>query len=225
MKFGKLLVALGVAVLMTSAMAQPGGGGRGQGRGGMRMMGGMQSSAFLLQRPDVQADLKLTDDQKTKLSGLRDEMMETFRSSFQDLRDASPEERQKAMQKVNEEMDKKINGVLNADQQKRLKEIGIQLGGLRVVTTPEMQKALGITEDQKTKIQALLAKQAEANASIREKMQSGEIDRTEIGALMEKNQKALDDEIGKVLTTEQKDKLKAMSGKPFVRQEGGRGGG
>lgn len=79
----------------------------------------------------------------------------------------------------------------------------------------ELAKELKITDEQKQKARDLQAKQSEANRSVREKAQSGELDFSEIRAIMEKNSKALNEELGKLLTDEQKAKLKAMGGAPF----------
>jgi hypothetical protein len=84
----------------------------------------------------------------------------------------------------------------------------------------DVQKDLGFTADQKAKIEDLFKKQQEANAALREKMQSGEIDRSEIMERMQNNNKILGDEIQKLLTDAQKAKLKEMQGPEFKRSEG-----
>ena len=108
---GQLVVVLALSVMVGgTAMAQ-----RGFGRG----MGG---GAQLLRRPEVQAELKLTDDQKTKVTDMLQKLRESQQARFQDLRDASPEERQKAMAEMQAEQMKQVNAILNTDQQKRFKE-------------------------------------------------------------------------------------------------------
>jgi len=219
MKAKKLILILATVVAASSAFAQ---GGRGFGM----MQGGMGGSpVMLLGREDVQDDLKLTDDQKSKLSTIRDtqqsKMRETFQAAMQN--GGSREEMQKRMQeivpKMMAEVEKEINSVLTADQQKRIREIGIQMAGNRAVMQKDVQKELGITEDQRTKVETLVKRQGEANRSIREKIQSGEIDPSQVRELMEKNNKALDDEIGKVLTDAQKTKLKDLGGRKFERRD------
>src|SRR5690349_12018635 len=96
----KSILVVGIAVLAAVSMAQGGGGGgRGQGRGGMR---GFQdaSGVFLLQRPEVQVELKLTDDQKSKLAAIRDEQGQKMREAFQNFQSMSQEERTAAGQKM-----------------------------------------------------------------------------------------------------------------------------
>ncbi len=220
MNLKKLVVIVTVAALLGSAMAQGGGGGRGQRGGG----GNQNSPTGLLTRADVKKDLSLTDDQNTKLTEIRTGL----RQKMQDARTAAGDDRaaqQAAMAKIGEESAKEINAVLTADQQKRLKEIFIQLRGAQAVLNPEVQKDLEITGDQKTKIADLQKRQQQANADIRAKVQSGEIEQTAVRELQQKNTKVLNEEINGVLTDAQKSKLKEMGGKTFTADPPAAGGG
>ncbi|MBS1724093.1 MAG: hypothetical protein JSS66_14200 [Armatimonadetes bacterium] len=187
-------------------------GASAQGRG-MRMMGG-GGAAFLLQREDVRKDLGVTADQQSKLEAIQSDMREEMRAKMQDLQ-GDREAMMAEFRKMQEAMTKKINEVLTVDQQKRLKEINIQINGNRSVLQPDIAKEIGLTDDQNAKIKDLQAKQNEANQAVFEKVRNGEIDREQVQEIMDKNNKSLDEEIGKVLTQAQKDKLKDMSGKPF----------
>jgi len=216
----KLILCLFLAALACGSFAQGfGGGGQGQGRRfGMMMGGGAMPSSMLLGREDVQTDLALTDDQKTKLTelqtSLRDKMREAFQGAQGD-RDAI----RKAFQSVQEEAEKKVKEILTPDQQKRLLEINIQLSGNRSILIPDVQKGLALTDDQKAKAKGLSEKAGEANQSVFEKVRNGEISREDVQGIMEKNRKALDDELGKLLTDDQKAKLKDMAGKPFEAKD------
>ncbi len=217
MKIAKLSAIVAVGMIACLSLAQGGGG-----RGGQF---GAQTPTSLVNRDDVKEDLKLTDDQKTKLDAINTELNEKRRAVFTDSngdRDAMV----KGMTKLGEDTAKKVNEVLTADQQTRLKEIFIQFQGNRAVTNKDVAKDIALTDDQKKSVDDLVKKQGDAQRSVFEKVQAGEIDRSEVRAIMDKNNKALDDEIGKVLTSDQKDKLKTMGGKPFVRKDPpGRGGG
>lgn len=216
MKTLKTLAVCAVLAISALSMAQ----GRG---GGMRMMGGGGGSqSMLLGREDVQKELKLTDTQKSKLEEMRNAMMEEMRGSFQPGGDR--EAMMKQVQEMMKKADKEALAVLDDSQKKRLKELWIQRSGNRIVANEDMQKELGLSDEQKSKIKGLQDAQNAANQEIFQKMQNGEIDRTEIRPLMEKNNKALDEELGKVLTADQSAKLKAMGGTPFKFDEdnGGR---
>lgn len=206
-----------VAALMAGAVAQPGQGRGGfGGRGGMMMGGGFQNDAVLLMRSDVQADLKLTDDQKTRLDQmqerLRQQMMERFQSGG---RQGDREAMQAEFRRMQEEATKQVNAILTADQQKRLRQIGIQMAGARAVMREDVAKELGITADQRSRMDRLQEAQRAANQSIMERLRNGELDREQATASMERNRVVLDDEIMKILTEAQKAKLKEIRGAPF----------
>lgn len=250
----RILAALSCAVLMASGIAHAqgqGGGGQRQGRGGQgrMMMGGrngFMSLSSVVQRSDVQADLKVTDDQKTKLAELRPQRGQGgqggnrgqggqgggggqggnrgqggqggqggARGGF----DAA------AMAERRAEEKKKIADILSADQVKRLDEIVIQLQGDEAVNDPDVQKQINFTEDQKTKLKDLETKLQDATRSLTEKMRNQEIDRQAAMEAMQKNQKAMSDEIHKLLTSDQQAKLKELGGKKFEATEQPRRGG
>jgi len=223
---GKLAMIGLLVAAMTAAMAQGGGGGRGQGRG----MGGRfgQGPAQLITRADVQRDLGISDDVKSKLASLSEKLNEDRRAMMQDLMGGGgpPDqaEMQKAMEKFNAKAKEEIAKVLNADQMKRLDEIGIQLQGNRAILLPAVQKALGLSDDVIAKAKDLAAKQQEANRAIFEKVGNGEMTREESQAAQQKNTTALGDELGKLLSADQAAKLKEMGGKPF-KADPPRGGG
>jgi hypothetical protein len=239
MKFTKAIAIVAVTALTIGAFAQGGGGGGrgGQGRGGQgRMMmmgggGGVMPATFLLQRDDVQADLKLTSEQKDKLDAIRTKSMEKMREVFTAGGGGNgggggggrgfqlSDEQRKTMEKMNEETTKEVNAVLTPDQVKRVRQIGIQLAGTRAVMSAEVAKEIGVSEEQSKKIADLATKQREANQAIQEKVRAGELDREEAQAKREGNNKVLDEEINKVLTDAQKAKLKELAGPEFKRDD------
>lgn len=194
------------------------------GRGMMRMFqGGSMATSMLLGREDVQAEIKLTDEQKGKLDALRAGARDRFRTVFTDLRNngggGSPEEMQAAiqtkMQTLMEDMSKEAMAVLDESQKKRVKELGIQSQGALVVLQKEVAKEINLTAAQQTRIDELQRLQEEATMGLFEKVQSGDIDREDMNNSMEKNRKTMDTEVAKVLTEAQRAKLKEMGGKPF----------
>lgn len=223
MNFKKLLLVAATAALVCGAVAQ----GGGQRRGGF----GMQNDPVQLTgREDVQKDLALTDDQKTKLTDLREKAQQKRQEARQAAMEAAGDDREagmKAMQaanaKITEEMSKELATILTPDQVKRLKEILIQISGVSIVTTnKEIQTDLTITDEQKTKFADLQTKQ---RAAMTELFQNSQGDRAAIQEGMAKNRKIMEDEINKILTDAQKAKLKDMSGKPFTRVDPPAGGG
>lgn len=219
MNLKKIVLTLAIVGIVGSAFAQGGGQGR-RGGGMFGMMGrGGGGAVQLLQREDVQGELKLTDDQKSKISALQDKQREKMREMFTGGGGGErpdPEKMREIFTKAAEEAQKEVDTILNADQKKRLKELGVQRAGNAAVLNPETAKEVGITDEQKAKIKTLQDKQQEASTSIMEKVRNGELDRDQLREKMEANTKIFDEELGKILTDAQKAKLKEMSGKPFT---------
>lgn len=204
-----------IAVILVAAvsMAQRGGG-----QGGQRGFAQNNNTILgVLQRADVQGELKLTDDQKSKLEALRPQRGQRGQGGGGagggggQGGNFDPAEMRKAQQ----EREKNTLAILDAGQNKRLMELFIQKAGNRSLFNETVAKELALTDDQKSKLQGLQTKQREAMQAVREKMQNGEIDRTQIRELQAKNDKIMDEEAGKILTTEQAAKLKTMRGAEF----------
>jgi len=225
----KLIAVAAVAVVAVSSFAQGGGGGRGQGRGGggfgqFGRGGGMQDAtgAFLLNREDVQAEIKLTADQKSKVDAIRQAQRDKMREMFQGGGGGGDREAMMAeMQKMQAANNKEILAVLTDDQKKRVKELAIQRMGNAAIANPEIQKELGVTDEQKAKIKDLQDKQQAANRAL---MENQDMDREARMAAFQKNTEVMNTELGKIATDAQKAKLKEMSGKPFKFVDPERGG-
>ena len=199
------LALVATAALASSAFAQRGGGGFGRGGG-----------ANMLRMPEVQAELKLTDDQKTKVAAALDKLREQRQNSGQDFQSLSQEERQKLMAQRRTEDDKALADVLNADQMKRYHQLQLQQQGLSAVAQDKaLADELKITDEQRTKIQTIVDDQRNA---MRELFQGGGGggDRQAMMQKMQELRKQTDDKIAAVLTDDQKSKWKEMTGAPFT---------
>lgn len=153
------LFAIGAAALTacsTPLFAQ------GRGGGGMRGMGGY-SRAQLASLKEVQAELKLTDDQKklttevmTKLAADRAEARQSAGQDFAAMQEKNA--------KLTAEADAKVAEKLDDAQKKRLMEIFVQKNPIgNALADAEVQKALGLNEEAVKKI-------AEARTANREAM-------------------------------------------------------
>lgn len=221
----KSLKALFVAAVAVCAVASQAQGfrmmGAGGGGGAMMLFRMNQDGAEI--REDIAKELKLTDEQKKKLLAVQDEqrqkMMDMFQGGGFDPSDR--EKMQKVIGDMMKESEKKVNDVLDDPQEKRLKELSIQRQGNSAIMNEDVQKELALTDAQKAKVKELQTKQQEAMQATMEKMRNGEIERDQIRDIMSKNQKIMNDELGKILTTDQAAKLKTMGGAPFKFEEGG----
>lgn len=231
-KFMCKIVAVGaIAVLAVGAMAQgqPGGGGRGMG-----MMGG--GTLRTVSRADVQADLKVTAEQKQSIETLNRDQMEKMRGMFGGGpgggggggNQGGPPDMaamQKQMEALEKEAREKVQKILTADQWTRFKQIEIQLQGIRALLNSDVQKALGITPAQKQDIEKFQQQQQKDMQAMREDMRSGSLNRDDMRAGMDKINKKFEDELTKLLTADQAKAFKDMQGAPFKATEQGRGGG
>jgi hypothetical protein len=87
-----------------------------------------QGTMALASRKDIQDELKLTDDQKTKIDDIRQKAMDDMRSSMQgvDFQSMTAEERQQMMTKMREAQKStsdKIEAILTDDQKKQWKDM------------------------------------------------------------------------------------------------------
>ena len=190
----------------------------------MRMFqSGPAYSLQILNREDVQSEIKLTDDEKGKLDALRAGARGRFTSAFADMRNAGGDVDREAMMKIVqtkmqaifEDMAKEALGALDQDQRKRVQELAIQSQGSLAVLQPSVAKEIGLTPAQKAQIDDLQNRQDEANQGLFEQAQNGDIEREERDEKIAKNKTILDANVTKVLTETQRTKLKEMSGKPF----------
>jgi len=72
--------------------------------------------------PEVQAKLKMTDEQKSKVKDAMDESMQQMRSAFQDNQ-GDREAMQKRMTEIRTEMTNKVTALLTDDQKKMWKDM------------------------------------------------------------------------------------------------------
>jgi len=194
---------------------------------GMAGMGGIG----LLRSEQVQQELKLTEDQKSKLQKLGEKMRDEFRERFSGMEGLSREERQKKMEEMREQMQKEgaeraealkkqLAEILKPEQMKRMRQIELQQAGPAALAQPVVAEAVGLTDEQKEKIQEI---QRESQEEMRKLWQSArEGDSEERGGRMEQlrekgrelREKA-EKKAMSLLKPEQKKKLGEMMGEPF----------
>lgn len=223
-------------------------GERGGGRGGFGFggRGGGGGIAGLLRMEEVRTELKVTDDQNTKVRAAGEEVRNGLQPpdvDFASLQDASDEERQAArtkmqeyMAKVDKEMRAKLAGILDETQMKRLQGLWAQrAGAVEALNNEEIGKELKLTDEQKTSLKTQLDEQ---RAQMRGGFGGGR-GRGEAGGggggggggfreRMEQARKASDDKAMAVLSDEQKAQFDTIKGAKFdfppPQFGGGRGG-
>lgn len=213
---------MAVGLMVQVLLAQPGEGRRGRGPGGG--FGGPPTPVRLLGIKEVQDALKLTDEQKTKITELNEKVREELRAAMQD---GGGREK---VQKMMDETTAKVKEILDEGQQKRLLGIFIQVNGANSVSNPEVAKELNLTDEQKKKIEEIRQKNMD---SMRELFQGARDQEGGREAIREKAEKLRDEEskaILAVLTEVQQKQLEELKGEKVdvdlsrLRGFGGPGG-
>lgn len=189
-----------VAVLVEPSWAQ-------RGRGFRRMFG--VSKAQLASLPEVQNELKMNDEQKTRVAEINDELREGRREIFGTGFDKWNEIRGR-VQQLNRDASKEVDDLLEPAQRKRLQEINVQQNGPRALNDPDVIAELGLSDEQKAK---LAAADEENNKAFEKAVEeSGRDDwRQRAGELSEE----ADQRLLSVLTEQQQKQFEAMEGEEF----------
>lgn len=156
-----LMVVCALAASCAAADDPPANQGPGRGgRGGAGGPGGRGAGGDLVSNEKVQADLKLTDDQKESIK----KISASAREGFQGLQGLSREERTAKMQELRKDQEDKVAAVLTDAQKTRMKEIRLQARGTAALSDKEVQESLKLTDDQVNKIKDLNKTLADARA-------------------------------------------------------------
>ena len=220
MRVKTIVVSVLAASLVYSALAQgvfggqprQGQGGpaqRGQGFG--RMMG-MGMASALLERPDVQRELNLTEQQKTQIR----QMQEAMRTAWQEMRNLPPQERRQKMDELRQKNDP--TKVLNEPQKKRLREIELQAMGPTAFLQPEVADELKLTQEQRSRLQGIVMEQMQ---QLREQFQGGGSGQGQGMQNFQQMRDQMEKHMLEVLTPAQRQQWQQIQGKPF-QFEGGR---
>jgi hypothetical protein len=167
--------------------------------------GGLTLSELLMEK-SVQEELKLTEDQIKSVrdvDGKRHEL-------WQGLEKLPQEERWAKIQERIKENEAGLAGVIGSEQMARLKQISLQVRGMRAFSDPTVVKDLSLTDEQNEKLRTI---RKEAWQSL------GPIDwskREENREKFEAAGKAAYEKSLEALTTEQAAKWKEMIGAPFT---------
>ena len=220
MRVKTIVVSVLAASLVYNALAQGVFGGqprqgqgdpaqRGQGFG--RMMGAGIAGA-LLERPDVQRELNLTEQQKTQIR----QMQEAMRAAWQEMRNLPPQERRQKMEELRQKNDP--TKVLNETQKKRLRELELQAMGPTAFLQPEVADELKLTQEQRSRLQGIVMQQMQ---QLREQFQSGGFGQGQGAQNFQQLREQAEKQMLEVLTPAQREQWQQMQGKPFAF-EGGR---
>lgn len=157
-----LLAAIALAALLADAASAQGGGGRGRGGRGFGRGFRPFHQVELATLPEVQADLKLTDQQKTKIAELADALREERRGlGFGGGGGFSPEARE-AQAKLSAEFAGKLNEILDDAQDARILGIFAQVNGTSALNDATVAAALALSDDDQQKLADVMTEHRQA---------------------------------------------------------------
>jgi hypothetical protein len=195
-----VLAVLAILLAAPGAWAQ-----RPAGRG----PGGFGEGLMLVGQESVQQELKLSEEQVKKV----DEYLAKQRETFSGLRDLSREERQQKLAELGKAGRGTLDAILDETQRTRLRQITLQQRGARAFADPQVAEALGLDDEQKSRLQDLADKAREEMRSLFQGAAGG--DRTELRKKLEAARAAASEKIQGLLTAEQQAKWKELIGEPF----------
>ncbi|GAB4135527.1 hypothetical protein [Thermopirellula anaerolimosa] len=208
-----LAVLLTIGLTAGAALAQPPGGPGGRGPGGFGMMGGGGMGwAQLLQVEKVQKEIELTDDQKAEIEKIVTANREKMRELFSQGQGGDRRANFEKMRELQQEAQKKIEDALLPHQVARLKEIRLQVSGVGALMDPEVQKELGLSEEQ---VQKLRDVGREVMQSMRPQDGQGPRDPGAMRERFQEMRQKMEEAALKVLTEDQKAKWNKMKGEKF----------
>ncbi len=198
-----LSLALAIGLIAPLFAQQPGRGGAGRG----------VTTSMLLGQKSVQEELKLTEDQVKKIETISKDLRTKYADDLKDFQNR--EKFQEAMKKMNEEQTKLLADVVKPEQMKRVKQIEVQVGGLRALTNEDVQKALKLTEKQIEQVKAMTEDLAKDSKSIRDDAGKDRAKLTEAMAKINTLSKEASAKFLSGLSADQKTAWKELTGDEF----------
>jgi Spy/CpxP family protein refolding chaperone len=212
---GIMVLVLSAGIAARAQVPQPGSAP------GVIGMGGGQSPIMILMAPAVQTELKLTDDQKSKVYTLAQESGKRGREIVQEafMPNADPMQMRSAGAALREANDRSIAKVLKPAQKARLDEIVLRYEGPLATARPEIAKKLAVTQSQSQKIQGIMMELAVSQRQMAILVRQGgnytNRDRDKLAAQAAKLRETAVQQVAKVLTRKQKDQFNKMLGEAF----------
>lgn len=222
-RISNVLVFVALVAVAIPAFAQPGGGpGRGEGqdrRGnlgrmqlGMQM--GVQAGIMLLANPQVQTELKLTEEQRRQIQDIFARAREEMRfEPGQNPGVGGQRLRQGGMRGNLERYTEEAMRVLQPGQRERFEQIQLHVQGARALAREDIAEKVGLTQEQRQQIREIIRENMGGRDG--ERPNPGEWNPQELRAQMEQRRQEIERKILQVLTAEQRAKWESMLGAPF----------
>jgi len=189
---------------------------------------------------EVQKEISVTDDQKATLEKLAEERRASrgnfnpgeFQNLSEDERAKRMEELRKTMEESAKKADEQIKSVLKPEQVARLNQLRLQQDGIGALAREDVQKELGLSEEQVGKIKAATEARNAGGGGFgggRGFQDMSEEDLRKLREEMTARRDKYNADMNAVLTADQKAAFEKMKGAEFKFPErggfGGPGGG
>jgi hypothetical protein len=179
-------------------------------------------NAFMIGGEEVQTELGMSDEQKTKANDLGLQLRQEAFEIMSGLQDLTPDEQKEAMGEVmnmiaekGKEVEGRLDELLDDKQAVRLKELSLQARGAQALEDEDVIAALKITDDQKKKLTEIRETGLEALQAAFGKLREAGGDQGELRAKMQKLREELNEQALAVLTASQRSQFDKMKGTAF----------
>ena len=206
------LLTAGLFVLVASpAFAQP------PGNRGMRQP---PTAASLLRSDKVKTELKLTDEEKDKITKITDK----YKDDLATARSSRDRDKTQADKSMNADLEKALPTILNADQTKRLNQLVVQASGLDAFSKEDVKSALKLTDKQSKEIEDQKAQVTKDAEDLMKDVGTDRQKRREAGQKVQALRKDAMDKVLASFTDEQKKEWNDLTGEKFTFDFGRQGG-
>jgi hypothetical protein len=186
----------------------------------MGMGAGQGSPLMVLLAPSVQKELKLTEEQKTKVYNFTKVATQKSRELMQTMAfnagGGNPQAMMQMGMQLRQETDRDIAKILEAKQKERFDQIVLQNEGPLAVARPEIAAKLKLNESQQEYVQGvMLEMRRELMMAVRQGVASGQFNASQVRELSTQLRKEAVKEISKAIDRKQQKAFNSMLGAPF----------
>ncbi|HET6879541.1 MAG TPA: alpha/beta hydrolase-fold protein [Pirellulales bacterium] len=223
MLVGGLLLFLITSVVSAQQPPRRGPGGFGRGFGFGREAEALP--ATLLAMPEVRKELATRDEQNKQLDEASSALQEQTRSAFgnfQELQNLPEEDRAKRfaeagvrVQEARQKFAEKVATVLDEKQLARLNQLRLQREGAVALSRTEVADQLGLSSDQREKLQAIQEEARNAGPAAGNFQTMSDDERRKFFSQLQERRRKADADMLLVLTADQQSKLTELKGVEF----------
>jgi hypothetical protein len=171
----------------------------------------------LLLRPEVQKELKMTDDQIKRAEAVSMEIRGGLDEKFAEVAELDGRERDRKKMELGNEIKRRarayVRTILSPEQHKRLDEIAVRAAGILALKDEQVETALNLTKEQKADIQKFMQ---DAITEMQVLFKSTPEEHEEAQKIVARYRKAAYDKALTLLTPDQRKKWDELRGEPFT---------